>query len=132
MRKRLCISNEPFCRRKWKDVVGRTTVNSDTVVHCISIDPTKGEDFSRTEIKRRCYWCRFADADPPKPPEECEHVSKGKAGDGVIYVDDKGRNAKLDVKRTCYEIGIDGRRGLQDLYTSRCVLSGVEEDVPYR
>ena len=30
------------------------------------------------------YFChRFADADLPKPPDECEHVSEGKAGDGV-------------------------------------------------
>ena len=82
------------------DVVGRTTVNSDTaeVLDCISVDPKKGEDFYRTVIKEgtEYIWYRFADAEPPKPPEECEHV-RGKAGDGIIYVDDKGR-VKLDVK----------------------------------
>ena len=38
---------------KSKDVVGRTTVNSDTaeVLDCISIGPKKGEDFHRTVIK---------------------------------------------------------------------------------
>ena len=38
---------------KWKDVVGRTTVNSETaeVLDCISTDPKKGEDFERTVIK---------------------------------------------------------------------------------
>ena len=55
-------------------------------------------------------WYRLKDADPPKPAQECEHVSKGKAGDGIIYFDDKGKRVKLDVEANPYEVGIDGRR----------------------
>ena len=38
---------------KLKDVVGHTTVNSETaeVLDCISVDPKKAEDFYRTVIK---------------------------------------------------------------------------------
>ena len=38
---------------KWKDVVGRTTVNSDTaeVFDCVGVGPKKGEDFYRAVIK---------------------------------------------------------------------------------
>ena len=38
---------------KWIDVVGRTTIDSETadVLDCIKIDPSKGEDYYRTVIK---------------------------------------------------------------------------------
>ena len=39
---------------KWKKVVGRTTVHSDTA-ECISIDPKKGEELYRQR------WCRGSD-----------------------------------------------------------------------
>ena len=35
---------------------------------------------------------------------------RGKAGDGVINVDDKGKRVRLDVKGTPHKVGIDVRR----------------------
>ena len=68
---------------KWKDIVGRTTVNSDTAEVLDWIHGKKGEDLCRTVIKDGTevsidtyIWYRFADAEPPKPPGECKHVSK--------------------------------------------------------
>ena len=39
-----------------------------------------------------------------------DHMSKGTAGDGIIYLNDIGETVKLDVKGHPYKVGSDGRR----------------------
>ena len=39
-----------------------------------------------------------------------DHMSKGTAGNGVIYLNDIGETVKLDVKGRPYKVGSDGRR----------------------
>ena len=74
---------------KWKDVVGRATVNSDAaeVLDCINIDPKKGEDFYR---RNQGQYQDPADADPSKPSVKEKLVM-------VSFM-------------SPYKVGVDGRR----------------------
>ena len=39
-----------------------------------------------------------------------DHMSMGKASDGIIYLNDDGETVKLDRKGNPYKVGSDGRR----------------------
>ena len=54
--------------------------------------------------------------EPVRLPDECDHVKRGKPGDGVRKVKvkfDEGRKVKFDVQGKPYEVGIDGRRACE-------------------
>ena len=63
-----------------------------------------------------CPWTSAAQASPEDETGAAElyverlHVSKGKAGDGIVYVNDLGERVKIDAKGSRYKVDEHGAR----------------------
>ena len=71
---------------------------------------------------------RDAKGDEKVTKSDLPHVSVGLPGDGITYVNDDGKEVKIDQAGRPYPVGKDGFRLNEDVETSRVHSCRMEDD----